>query len=340
VRRVWIDLANSPHVAIFEPVASALRERGDEVLLSARDHAQTLELARASFPDAEIAVFGAESPAGRVAKARDIARRAFDLQAFARSRRPTVALSHGSYAQIAGAWLARVPRVTMMDYEHQPANHLSFRLANTVVVPEAFPADALRRCGARSAKVVRYEGFKEELYLGSLRPDSAVLDVLGLDTGRAIVVLRPAPEGALYHRDGNDEFERLVERAATDDAVQAVVLPRGADQRRRYSSRPGLIVPARAVDGRSLLAYADAMVGGGGTMNREAALLGTPTFTIFAGRLGAVDRELIRLGLLHDLRGVAANLRFEKKPPRDTATANRRGRDILDRVLRAVDDVS
>jgi ABC-type spermidine/putrescine transport system permease subunit I len=94
-----------------------------------------------------------------------------------------------------------VPLVTMMDYEFQPANHLSFRLARRVIVPEAFPADALRRFGARNGKVVRYPGFKEELYLAGFRPDASVLDELGLDRGGVTAVLRPPPDGALYQND-------------------------------------------------------------------------------------------------------------------------------------------
>jgi uncharacterized protein len=337
--RVWIDLANSPHVATLEPVVAALRERGDDVFLTARDHAQTVELARASFPDDEIVISGAGSPSGRLAKGRTIAGRAGELWRVARRRRPHVALSHGSYAQVVAAAAARVPGVTMMDYEYQPANHLSFRLAGRVVVPEVFPAEALRRFGARDRKVVRYPGFKEELYLGRFRADERVLDELGLDRRRVVVVLRPAPEGALYHRGGNERFERLVEHAANDPGIQAVLLPRGPDQRARYRGAAGMVVPERAVDGRSLLVHADVMIGGGGTMNREAAILGTPTYTIFAGRLAAVDAELIRMGLLHDLREASAEAVFVKKPFREAPTAEGQARAILERVLDALDSV-
>jgi predicted glycosyltransferase len=340
VTRVWVDLANSPHVATLEPVVAALRERGDDVFMTARDHAQTVELARRSFPDDEIVASGAGSPSGRLGKGRAIAVRARELWGVARRRRPDVALSHGSYAQLLAARAARVPGVTMMDYEHQPANHLSFRLASRVVVPNVFPADALRRFGARDHKVVRYPGFKEELYLGTFRPDEHVLDELGLDRRRVIVVLRPAPEGALYHRGGNESFERLVQRASSDPNVQVVLLPRGADQLARYRGASGIVVPDRAVDGRSLLVYADVMIGGGGTMNREAAILGTPTYTIFAGRLAAVDAELIRMGLLHDLRDADTEAVFVKKPDREAQTADGQSRAILARVLDAVDSIA
>jgi uncharacterized protein len=308
--RVWVDLSNSPHVPLLTPVVARLEADGHEVLLTARDHAQTLELARMRWPGLE--AVGGDSPAGRLAKGAAIARRAEALRRFARRRRPDVAFSHGSYAQLVAARLAGIPAVTMMDYEHQPANHLSFRLARRVIVPDAFPAGALRRCGGRPAKVLRYAGFKEELYLSGFEPDVRVLDELDLDAGRVIAVFRPPPDGALYHRMLNERFDALLHRAAAE-RVQVVLLPRGPAQAARYRDSPGVQIPERAIDGSSLVALADLVVGGGGTMNRESAVLGTPTYTVFAGKLAAVDAELLRLGRMRDLRADGGLPAFEKK---------------------------
>jgi uncharacterized protein len=311
--RVWIDFANSPHVPLLEPVVEALRADGHEVDMTVRDHAQTLELARERWPEAEL--IGGESPGARLAKGRQIAARAAALTRYARRRRPEVAFSHGSYAQLMAARAARVPAATMMDYEHQPANHLSFRLARRIVVPELFPERALRRFGARRGRVLRYPGFKEQLYLAGFTPDRGVLDRLGLDPADVLVVMRPAPEGALYHQMANRRFDEIAGAAASAERVHAVVLPRSPAQARRYAQVEGLQVPGRAVDARSLLALADLAIGAGGTMNRESALLGTPTYTAFAAPLAAVDSELMRLGLLHDLRDPAVAPSFVKKDP-------------------------
>ena len=109
--------------------------------------------------------------------------------------------------------------MTMMDYEHQPANHLSFRVARRVIVPKVFPTAALRRFGAKEQKVLRYAGFKEQLYLARFRPNREVLAELGLDPQKVIVVMRPAPEGALYHRMENEYFDELLDtvRRRSDD---------------------------------------------------------------------------------------------------------------------------
>jgi predicted glycosyltransferase len=249
-----------------------------------------------------------------------------------------VALSHGSYAQIVAARLARVPAVTMMDYEHQPANNLSFRLARRVIVPATFPEAALRRFGASPKKIVRYEGFKEELYLADVGRDPSILVSLGLDPARVTAAMRPPPEGALYHGKGNPRFDAILEHVLSG-AGQVVLLPRTAEQAARYR-RSGVVVPERPVDGRALLATVDLTIGAGGTMTRESALLGTPTYTVFLGELAAVDAELIRLGRIVDLRGEGPLPAVERRPkPREGQSADR-AEAILDVVLQTVDGVA
>jgi predicted glycosyltransferase len=334
--KVWIDLANSPHVPLFEPVVSRLRLLEHDVVLTARDHAQTLPLARITWGDVE--VVGGSSPAGRFAKARGIAARAAALRRVARRERPDVALSHGSYAQVLAARSARVPAVTMMDYEHQPANHLSFRLAHRVIVPRVFPAQSLRRFGARESKVVRYEGFKEELYLAGVTPDPSILVSLGLDPTCVTAAMRPPPEGALYHREGNPRFDAILEHVVAAGS-QVVLLPRDDEQASRYR-RAGVAIPDRSVDGAALLAAVDLTVGAGGTMTRESALLGTPTYTVFLGELATVDAELIRQGRIVDLRREGQLPAVERRPKPAGIQDGDRARAIIDVVLRTLDDAA
>jgi hypothetical protein len=288
-----------------------------------------------------VLVVGGESPSARIAKGLAVVRRAVALRRLVRHRRPDVAFSHGSYSQLVVARANRIPAVTMMDYEHQPANHFSFRLAQRVIVPDVFPESALRRFGAGPHKVIRYPGFKEELYLTGFEPDPNILEDLGLDRERTVAVFRPPPEGALYHRTANERFDGLLRLALQRDDVQVVLLPRTSRQRERYTtSFSGLRIPNAAIDGTSLLALADLTVGAGGTMNRESAVLGTPTYTVFHGRLAVVDAELIRLGRLHDLRYSDESPRLEKKSaePRGwAANANSIMAEILGALQKAGD---
>ena len=185
----------------------------------------------------------------------------------------------------------------MFDYEWATVQHqINCRLAQAVVVPDAIPPERLTGYGARG-KLQRYPGLKEEYYLADFEPDAAVPAELGLDPARPWAVVRTPPVVSLYHRFENPLFARVLERL---EGTQAVVLPRVASQRAELAGR-GFVVPEQAVDAQSLIALADVVVSAGGTMNREAVALGTPVWTTFEGRLGAVDERLIAQGRLHRL---------------------------------------
>jgi predicted glycosyltransferase len=296
--RVWVDLTNSPHVLVLRPLIEIMRADGHEVEVTARDFAQTLELCER---------FGIEHTAigrhrgGRLAgKAMGLASRSLALTRWARGRRFDVAIGHGSNDVSVAAALLRVPSATAFDYEWAAAqHHVNCRLARVVMVPDAIPPERLDRYGARG-KVRGYPGLKEEYYLADFEPDPAVLAELGLDRDHPLVVVRTPPEVSLYHRFENPLFRRVLERLAGGEA-QTVVLPRTAAQREEIARLGDFVIPERAVDAQSLVAYADLVISAGGTMNREAVALGTPVFTTFEGRLGAVDEALLRAGRLRKL---------------------------------------
>jgi hypothetical protein len=186
-----------------------------------------------------------------------------------------------------------------MDYEHQPANHLAFRLASRVIVPRTFPEEALRRYGAGTGKVRRYDGTKEDVYLADFAPDprfAQTLSLLGVSAHDILVVVRPPAREALYHRFDNELFDELLNRLKERADVKVILLARTNAQRAAYQERMGanLILPRAALDGANLLAAADLVISAGGTMNREAAALGVPAATIYAGRWAAIDEELVR----------------------------------------------
>jgi predicted glycosyltransferase len=300
--KIWIDCSNSPHPLLFAPVARRLEQAGHQVMVTARDNAQTVELARERWPAVE--VIGGGSPRRRWAKVATLSERISGLRRWAAGVKPDVALSHNSYAQIVAARSLGVPAVTAMDFEHQPANHLAFRLATTVVVPESLPPEVIHRQGAAAAKVVRYPGLKEALYVGDFEPDPQIMAKLGLDRRpRILVVARTAPTRAVYHSSSNPLFESALQTVCAQDGVVCVVLTRHVEQIAAIErlGLPNCIVPRRALDSRSLVYAADVMIGAGGTMTREAALMGISTWTLFAGKTPAVDTWLERRGMLSRL---------------------------------------
>jgi predicted glycosyltransferase len=337
--RIWIDLTNSPHVLVMRPVIELLRADGHEVRVTARDFAQTLALCER---------FGIEhTPIGRHrgerlgAKALGLASRSAALVRWARADARAVgagfdlALGHGSNDVSVAAALLRVPSSTMFDYEWATVQHnVNCRLARTVVVPQAIPPERLYRYGARG-KIAAYEGLKEEYYLADFEPDEAVLRELSLDVTRAIVVVRTPPEVSLYHRFENDLFAHVLERlreAVAREGVQPVVLPRVAAQRAELRDVPGFVVPERAIDAQSLIAYADLVISAGGTMNREAVALGVPVYTTFEGRPGAVDERLIGEARMRRLTA-AEDLQLAKRDPAQVHARVRRDPRVLVELL-------
>jgi uncharacterized protein len=293
---VWIDLTNSPHVLVMRPVIAGLRARGHRVEVTARDFAQTLGLCERLRIDHT--AIGRHRGGGLLAKAWGLGSRSLALTRWARGRGFDLALGHGSNDITVAAALLRIPSATTFDYEWATVQHnVNCRLAQAVVVPDAIPPKRLFRYGAKG-KIHSYPGLKEEYYLSDFEPDPAVLGQLGLDPERPVAVVRTPPAVSLYHRFENDLFAAVLERLRE---VQTVVLPRTSQQRADLVATGGFIVPESAIDAQSLIAYADLVVSAGGTMNREAVALGTPVFTVFEGRIGAVDERLIAEGRLRQL---------------------------------------
>jgi predicted glycosyltransferase len=301
--RIWIDLSNSPHPLLFAPIARRLQGLGHEVGVTARDNAQTVELTLERWPDATI--IGGPSPRSRAKKAEVMMARIPLLRRWAQGFRPDVALSHNSYAQIVAARVLGLRIVTAMDYEGQPANHLAFRLADVILMPAALRDSAARKQGATDRRTRFYEGYKEEIYLGDFEPDLTVPASLGIEpNGRRLVVARTPPSRAAYHQFGNPLFGEALETLGNDPDTQTVVLARHPEQRDAIHALDlnSLVVPDHAIDSRSLMYHADLVLGAGGTMTRESALMGVPTYSVFAGEQPAVDRELETRGTMRHLR--------------------------------------
>ncbi|HET8783330.1 MAG TPA: DUF354 domain-containing protein [Pyrinomonadaceae bacterium] len=330
--RVWIDLANSPHVPFFRALTDRFTSAGHEIEVTARDFAETVALAHAAgFTPHVIGKHGGREVSG---KAGNLLSRGWELARWARKQSFDLAVSHNSYSQILAARRLGLKTVTSMDYEHQPANHLAFRLASRIIVPASFPASDLRRFGAAVGKVRRYHGTKEDVYLADFQADPGFavrLCELGVNPDNVLVLMRPPAVEALYHRFENTLFDDALEMLLKNENVRIVLLPRNESQRAAYSARDRVIVPASPLPGADLIAASDLVISAGGTINREAAALGVPTASIYAGQWAAVDEGLVKEGRLRRLSNTKDldSLPVEKK----RATTPRRSSRVIDEVV-------
>lgn len=358
-KAIWIDLDNSPHVPLFAPIIKHYRERGVEVVLTARDHAQTLDLLDLAGFEGSYTVVGRHYGKGKFGKLRGLIARAGQLvsrikKIKASGKRVAVAVSHGSRSMVLAGWWLKIPVVTMYDYEFTETSIFN-RFSDKVMVPDRIPDEVLDEIGLAASKRVKYPGIKEELYVRGFEPAAdfrqAVLTGLtGRDVSECILaVLRPPATTANYHSEKSDVlFDDILHFLLTADNVLTVVAPRTREQGAEIKARVDAVADAdtkcmvlkEAVDGLALAFAADLLISGGGTMNREAALIGVPVYSIFAGRQGALDRQMESEGLITFIREARdlSKIRVEKRERRQTnALTDRVESFVIEQIGRYLD---
>lgn len=299
---IWIDFENTPHVLILKPIIEELKKRGHDVILTGRDCSQTLELA-AYF---RLKVTRVSHHHGKhiVKKILGHLSRIFFLVKFIRKQNIDVAVSHSSRSQILAAAILRIPTFMMLDYEHVSLsiiNKFIFRL----VMPEVVSAKDIQH-KVSSSKIIHYPGLKEHIYVGDLLQMNNGKAISQENTERVVVTMRPPAADAHYHKASSTVlFYEALKYFSSMENIQLIVTARNKFQReeiREFASQQGLngniSIPEQVYNGVSLIWNSDLVIGGGGTMNREAAVLGVPAYSIFQGKLGAVDKYLVQDGRL------------------------------------------
>lgn len=297
---IWIDLENTPHVPFFLPIIRDLEEAGCSVILTARDFAQTRALAETANVTATF--IGHEYGNHALPKTFGIVSRAVQLAYFLRGKKIDMAVSHGSRGLLLASKLLRIPSLTLYDYEGASVR-LFNRLSRWVMTPAMIPFQTLRDLGLTQERHLVYHGLKEDVYVS----DHEVKPIaLSLDYSKIIVTVRPPSHTAHYRSDESFRlFDGIMQLLRERHDVQIILLPRTQSQRQaleqQYKDTSNITIPRSALPGLDLLSASDLIVGGGGTVNREAAALGVPVATIFKGPMGAVDRWLIESGKMIEI---------------------------------------
>jgi len=335
--KIWIDLDNSPHVPFFVPIIRELERRGHTVMLTARNAFQVCELAD-SYGLAYKLV-GHHYGKNGFLKAYGVCVRALQLFPFMLRANPGLAVSHGSRSQLLAAAIRRIPSLLIFDYEF--ARHLELMGPRWVMTPEVIPTSAIPY---NQCKVLRYPGIKEDVYAASFKPNPSIKDKLGLNEDSVIVTVRPPASEAHYHNPEADKlFDAVIELLSHTPSTKIVLLPRNGRQealvRRTWPelfSAGKITIPEHAVDGLNLVWYSDLVISGGGTMNREAAALGVPVYSIFRGQIGAVDRFLAeegRLILLESCEDVRNKIVLKKRGVTDMPNTGNKRRSALSVIV-------
>lgn len=298
-KTIWIDLDNSPHVPFFTPIIRQLQHKGYRVVISARKYSQTVLLANLYGLDYnEIGVHYGKKKFNKIF---GLFYRTIQLLPFARNNKPIIALSHGSRAQMLAAAILRIPIIMFLDYEF--IQTIPFVKPSIIYIPHVISPNKLKSI---AHSIVSYPGIKEDIYVPGFNPNKEQLLSLNRDENKIQIVLRPPAHEAHYHNPESEKlFKDVIDFLTTKPNVQTVILPRDPKQKSSILSQfkekfevNSLIIPDSVIDGLNLIWFSDLVISGGGTMNREAAALNIPVYSIFKGKIGDVDKYLKKSGRL------------------------------------------
>jgi predicted glycosyltransferase len=275
-------------------------------------------------------VVGRHYGKNRAAKILGTCMRAAQLIPRVFNKKVDLAVSHGSRAQMMCAFALGIPTLLILDYEYIAM--LGFIRPDWIFVPQMIP-DSKELKPKR--QVLRYPGLKEDVYVPRLHLNPSVRIQLDFDQHDIVVTVRPPATEAHYH---NPEAEVLLDAAlnflieAPD--VRVILLPRNENQAKtlrkdwaKWITNRKIVIPEHAVDGINLIWFSDLVVSGGGTMNREAAAIGVPVYSIFRGKIGAVDRHLQqegRLILIESVEDIRKKIVLKRRQKNEQEICNER----------------
>jgi len=341
-KKIWIDLDNSPHVPFFLPIIEELQRKGHEVVLTARDSYQVCELLK--FHHVSCKVIGKHWGKNRALKILGTLLRATQLLPLMVGKKADLAVSHGSRSQLLSSFVLGIPTVTIVDYEF--AAKVGGLKSDWIFMPHFIPDDSAQRA---KKQVMKYPGLKEDVYVPRFRPDPTLRSELGLSSEDLVVTVRPPATEAHYH---NAEAEVLLDATLNllmeRPEARVILLPRNEKQARvlrkdwaKWIQSRKILIPEQVVDGLNLIWISDLVISGGGTMNREAAALGVPVYSIFRGSIGGVDKYLVssgRLALIESVEDVRTKVVLKRRVP--ASRNNGQSSSVLDSVVEAIISVA
>jgi predicted glycosyltransferase len=303
--KVWLDILTPKQANFFSEFHHRLMAKGYKTLLTTRQYREVNELLE--LKNLKPIVVGHHGGVELKDKVVESAKRICGLAEVVEEQKPDVAISFSSPEAARVAFGLKIPHYCVSDSPHAEAvSKLTIPLSEKLFTPWIVPLYAWKRYGIAPRDIVRYRALDPMVWLSGFKANSRVIEVLKLDLSRPIVIIRTPEEFAAYLREFSssasskavDIIARLLD--LNDDNVQIVVLPRYTTQGERFRKRFGnkITVPDHIIDATSLMQVSSVVIGGGGTMTAEAALLGIPAISYYPGEPTFVERFLVNYGLV------------------------------------------
>lgn len=293
--KIWIDLTNSPHINFFKNFINHWKEDGNEIIITCRDLANTIDLIELN--NWEYENIGGHAGKNSLKKLLYFPKRVNLLRKFLVSKKPDIGISHSSFYSPVTAKLLGIPSIYLNDNEHASGNYLAFSFATRVLLPECLMDRSAKSKWKMFAKIDFYPGIKEGIYLSQekyqLPKDRSKI--------KKRIFIRPEPWTAQYYDGSMFFFDNLLKECKMD--FEIILLPRGQKQAEYYQAEQynGITIQSKSLSLNEIVTTCDLFIGAGGTMTREIAFLGIPTISIYQAELLEVDRYLIKNNyMLHE----------------------------------------
>ena len=337
--RIWIELANSPHINMFTAMIRELKQE-HEVVITCRPLGNTVDLL--DLHGIKYTVVGVHYGGRLSAKVLGFPVRVMHLRNFLSSRDIDVGISQSSFPAPVAARSLGVRSIYLNDNEHAMGNIPAFMCADKIMVPEFIATAKLKRQWADMKKVVRYPGVKEGIYLWELSARLSKLRNATREASRRTVYIRPEPWLAQYYQGAQGFLDELI--FGIKDHADVTLLPRGKEQAIHYQNAKfaGIRIVTAALDIADITHDCDLFIGAGGTMTRELAVLGIPTISVYQDELLDVDRYLIGIGAFAHKPDLTAGAALRYLDHASQRPANRelleKGKAAYDMIKRAILD--
>jgi predicted glycosyltransferase len=297
---IWFDFENAPHVLFWRPVMEYFQRQSIGFIVSARDFSYTRNLLQNVDYEYYICREGGTKNSTS-SKYLSVIKRGIELYRFIKGKNAGIACSFGSRAQIMACKLRGIPVISTEDYEY--ANMLHAKFAKYTLIPKVIPKN---RINIPENRLIQYDGYKEDMYMADYTPKDIDVQV---DESKIVVLFRPGDYYSHYQSHDYQSIEKgLLELfRGYREEIFLLVLPRHEEQRSYladYFSKHNIEheFPRTNYFGPDLIWKADMIIGGGGTMLREACLLSVPAYSFFSGKTGAVDEDYVRQGKMDLIR--------------------------------------
>lgn len=284
--KIWFDIDNTPHVNFFKPFVKHFGVTHD-LIFSLKQFAEVEKLFHSEI-GMDYQMIGKHKGGSKIMKVIGVGQRT--IQLLAKMEKFDLKISIGGDSSNLCAKIRGKKSVTFDDNETAP-NWRYSPFTDFAFWPVAIDEKVIFNQGFKPSKTYRYNGFKEDVYIADYQPDPQFLTHLPFDN---YVVVRPENILANYVGLKRTIVPELVD-LLVDKGINVLYLPRYKHDFGLVKPSNSIFIPPNPLNGLDVCYYADAVLTGAGTLAREAACLGTPAVSFFAGKkLLMVDQAMIR----------------------------------------------